>query len=118
MKTGYVLKRLIRSILSVLFIMVIVFVMVFTLVPRENIFFEDTTYRKLGGKPDEKTEYIYTTWKKLGYIDYTRINDYCLALYEPGSEQIKAALKPDSQETKDFVALYKDPRGTRWSISL
>ncbi len=107
MKTGYVLKRLIRSILSVLFIMVIVFVMVFTLVPRENIFFEDTTYRKLGGKPDEKTEYIYTTWKKLGYIDYTRINDYCLALYEPGSEQIKAALKPDSQETKDFVALYE-----------
>lgn len=107
MKMGYILKRLIRSILSILIIMVIVFVMVYTLVPRENIFFEDNTYRKLGGKPDEKTEYVYTTWEKLGYLDYVKINDYCLELYEAGSEQMKTAIEPDSQETKDFIALYE-----------
>ena len=107
MKRGYILKRLIRSFLSVLLIMVIVFIMVFTLVPRENIFFEDSTYRKLGGKPDDKTEYIYTTWEKLGYLDYVKINDYCQELYEAGSPEMKTAIEPDSQETADFVALYE-----------
>ncbi len=107
MKMGYILKRLIRSILSILIIMVIVFVMVYTLVPRENIFFEDNTYRKLGGKPDEKTEYVYNTWEKLGYVDYVKINDYCLELYEAGSDQMKVAIEPDSQETKQFIELYE-----------
>ena len=50
-------------------IMLIVFTMVYTLVPRDNIFFEDSTYRKLGGKSDDKTEYVYSTWQKLGYLD-------------------------------------------------
>ncbi len=107
MKRGYILKRLIRSILSVFVIMVIVFIMIFTLVPRENIFFEDSTYRKLGGKPDDKTEYIYNTWEKLGYLDYVKINDYCQDLYEIGSAEMKSAIKPDSKETADFVALYE-----------
>ena len=106
MKKGYILKRLIRSILSILIIMVVVFIMVYTMVPRENIFFEDSTYRKLGGKPDEKTEYVYNTWEKLGYLDFVKLNDYCLELYEAGSEQIIAALKPDSPEAQAFIAKY------------
>ena len=85
MKKGYIWSRLLRSLLSVLIIMLIVFTMVYTMIPRDNIFFEDSTYRKLGGKADDKTEYIYTTWKRLGYLDYVRINDYCLNLYEAGS---------------------------------
>ena len=87
-------------------IMLIVFTMVYTLVPRENIFFEDSTYRKLGGKSDDKTEYVYSTWKKLGYLDYVRINDYCLTLYEAGSEEMIRAVEPDSKECQDFIALY------------
>ena len=64
MKKGYIWKRLFRSLISILVIMLIVFTMVYTLVPRENIFFEDPTYSKLGGKSDEKTEYTYNTWEK------------------------------------------------------
>lgn len=86
--------------------MVIVFTMVYTLVPRDNIFFEDSTYRKLGGRSDDKTEYVYSTWKKLGYLDYVRINDYCLTLYKEGSPEMAAAILPDSKESKDFVDLY------------
>ena len=73
---------------------------------RYNIFFEDSTYRKLGGKSDDKTEYVYSTWQKLGYLDYVRINDYCLTLYEAGTPEMIAAVEPDSQESQDFVALY------------
>ena len=106
MKKGYILKRLLRSVISVLIIMVVVFTLVYTLVPRDNIFFEDSTYRKLGGKPDDKTEYVYNTWEKLGYLDFVKINDYSLELYEAGSEELKNSLRPDSKETADFVALY------------
>ena len=107
MKKGYVLKRLLRSVISVLIIMFVVFVLVYSLVPRDNIFFEDSTYRKLGGKPDDKTDYVFNTWRKLGYLDYVKINDYCLSLYEAGSPEMQTALNPDSQETADFVALYE-----------
>lgn len=116
---GYILKRLIRSILSVMIIMVIVFALVYTSIPRDNIFFEDSTYRKLGGKPDDKTEYVYTTWERLGYLDYVKINDYCLERYEAGSDEMKAGIQPDSQETADFIAHYEGLGYTveRFSIS-
>ena len=106
MKKGYVWKRLLRSLVSILIIMIIVFTMVYTMVPRENIFFEDSTYRKLGGKSDDKAEYVYSTWQKLGYLDYVRINDYCLTLYEAGSEDMVRAVAPDSPEIEEFVKLY------------
>ena len=35
-----------------------------------------------------------------------RINDYCLTLYEAGSPEMSEAIKPDSQESRDFVELY------------
>ena len=108
MKKGYIWRRLLRSLISILIIMLIVFTMVYTMVPRENIFFEDSTYRKLGGKSDDKTEYVYSTWKKLGYLDYVRINDYCLTLYEAGSPEMSAAIEPDSKESQDFVRLYQE----------
>ena len=106
MRKGYIWKRLLRSVVSILVIMLIVFTMVYTMIPRDNIFFEDSTYRKLGGKSDDKTEYVYTTWKRLGYLDYVRINDYCLTLYEAGSPEMIAAVEPDSPESQAFVEEY------------
>ena len=108
MRKGYVWKRLLRSLLSILIIMLIVFTMVYTLVPRENIFFEDSTYRKLSSKSDDKTEYVYSTWEKLGYLDYVKINDYCLTLYEAGSPEMTPAIEPDSPESQDFVRIYSE----------
>ncbi len=106
MNKGYIWKRLLRSLLSIMIIMLIVFTMIFTLVPRDNIFFEDSTYRKLSSKSDDKTEYVYSTWKKLGYLDYVRINDYCMELYGAGSPEMASAIEPDSRESQDFVELY------------
>ncbi len=108
MKKGYISKRLLRSILSIMIIMLIVFTMVYTMVPRENIFFEDSTYRKLSSKSDDKTEYVYSTWEKLGYLDYVRINDYCLTLYQAGAPEMAAAVAPDSPESQDFVRIYTE----------
>ena len=106
MKKGYIGKRLLRSVISVVIIMLIVFVMVYALVPRDNIFFEDSTYRKLGAKPDDKTNYVYTTWERLGYLDFVNINDYAATLYEAGSDELIRAIEPGSPETQAFRDQY------------
>ena len=106
MKKGYIALRLLRSLLSLFIIIVIVFIMVYSLIPRDNIFFEDATYRKLGGKPDEKTEYVYSTWEKLGYLDYVTISDYCVELYGQSDSRVEAALQPGSPESEQFRETY------------
>ncbi len=107
MKKGYILSRLLRSLISLLIIIVIVFTMIYTLIPRENIFFDDPTYRKLGGKPDEKINYVYLTWEKLGYLDYVTISDYCVEQYGQSDPRVEPALQPDSPESARFRETYE-----------
>ncbi|MBQ6292279.1 MAG: ABC transporter permease [Lachnospiraceae bacterium] len=107
MNKGYILKRLLRSAISVLIIMLIVFTLVYTLVPRNSIFAKDDGIRKLSSKPDEKTEYMYNIWQKLGYLDFVRSADYFQELYEPNSAEMKEALKPGSEAAEAFKAKYE-----------
>ena len=107
MKLGYYSKRIIRSILSIVVIMIVIFTMVYSLVPRENIFFEDSTYSKLSAKPDEKYFYKMRTWQKLGYLEYQSLNDYCSSLYKVKSDEIVACNLAGSKEAKEFEEKYK-----------
>ena len=104
---GYVWKRLLRSILSMVVIMGVVFVMVYSLVPRDNIFKNDDTYRKLSAKPDDKTDYIMRTWQNLGYLDYQNMSLYCTDLYGAATTETQACVLSGSKESKDFVSLYE-----------
>ena len=107
MNKGYVLKRLIRSVVSIVIIMVIVFTLVYTLVPRNSIFAGDDGYRKLAAKPDDKTDYTYNIWQKLGYLNFVRSSDYFQTLYEVNSEEMAAALEPGSEAAEEFKAKYE-----------
>ena len=64
MSKGYIRNRLLRSVISILIIMLIVFTLVYSLVPRNSIFSGDDGYRKLAAKPDDKTDYVYNIWQK------------------------------------------------------
>lgn len=107
MERGYYLKRIIRSIISILLVISIVFVLVYSLVPRERIFNSDDTIVKLGGKPDEKLQYQMRTWQRLGYIDYENMSSYCSSLYETDTDEIAACNLSGSKEEKDFIELYE-----------
>ncbi|MBQ1470971.1 MAG: ABC transporter permease [Eubacterium sp.] len=107
MNKGYIRKRLIRSIFSILIIMLIVFTLVYTLVPRNSIFSNDDGYRKLAAKPDDKTDYVYNIWQKLGYLNFVRASDYFQTLYAVDSKEMKEALKPGSKDAEQFKALYE-----------
>ncbi len=107
MKKGYIGMRLLRSLISLFVIIVIIFIMIYTLIPRENIFYNDETFRKLGGKPDEKTDYVYKTWERLGYLDYVTISDYCIELYGQSDPRVEGGLSPASPESARFRQEYE-----------
>ena len=107
MEKGYYLKRIIRSILSVLAVITIVFILVYSLVPRERIFNSDDTIVKLSGKPDERQAYKMRTWQRLGYLRFYGMSDFCSEKYEVGSDKIVACNLPGSSEEKEFVEAYE-----------
>ncbi len=107
MSKGYILKRLIRSAVSIILIMVIVFTLVYALVPRNSIFSNDDGYRKLAAKPDDKTDYMYNIWEKLGYLNFVRSSDYFQTLYAVDSPEMAEALTPGSKDAEDFKAKYE-----------
>ncbi len=79
----YILKRILRSIISVFIVVSIVIAMIFTLIPRTKVLDLDTSYRKMTG--DNKTAYRFTTFEKLGYLDFVRISDICAESENPSA---------------------------------
>lgn len=71
----YIISRLIRSIFSIIAVVGIVFVLVYSLVPRDNIIVNDPTYVK-AGNADQKTEYKYTKFEQLGYLEFVSYAEY------------------------------------------
>lgn len=71
----YILGRFIRSIISVLAVVCIAIVLVFTLLPRHKIFWNDPAYNKMKG--DSKTIYTYSRYESQGYLDFQLQSDMC-----------------------------------------
>lgn len=76
---SYLLKRILRSIFSLIAVVAIVFVLIYSLIPRQNIFNNDSAIVKYSG--DNRTNYIYTNYEKFGYLDYVSLSDYCVTKY-------------------------------------
>ena len=72
---GYILKRILKSCISIFLVVSIVIAMVFTMIPRNKVLESDTSYRKLTG--DTRTSFMYSKFEELGYMDYLRLNDMC-----------------------------------------
>lgn len=84
------------------------FILVYTLVPRDRIFFNDDTIVKLGGKPDERQAYKLRVWQRLGYLNFVGMSDYCVEQYGVGTDATKACQLAGSKEEKDFEAYYSE----------
>lgn len=70
----YILKRLLYGIFSILIVVAIVMIMVYSLLNRDLVFATDSTYSKL--MHNQKTTYKYAQWEKFGYLDYLTYADY------------------------------------------
>ncbi len=99
----YILTRLVKSILSILLVVSIVVIMVYTLVPVSKIFENDPARQKL--KTNYKTVYTYSKLEELGYLDYFTIGEMCVA---KNSADIDACTTTGTPENKEVIKQFED----------
>ena len=102
----YIFRRLVRSVLSIFLVVTIAIVMVYTLIPRMNVFRNDTVYTKLGSKGDDKARYVNIKLESLGYINFDEQKDMC-SIYYTGDEY-NACMEVNSTQIKEIVTDYED----------
>ena len=101
----YLLQRISRSLFSIFIVVSVVFTLIYTIIPRERVFFSDTNIEKLQKRPDDYLNYKNLQWERLGYIEYEVINDYCRLIYQVATDEYKACILSGSVYTHDFISL-------------
>lgn len=101
----YMFKRFLRSLFSIFMVLTIVFTLIYSVIPRDRVFFLDSNVEKIQKRPDDYANYKYVQWEKLGYLNYDTIQDYCKDLYGTANEQYSNCVLPESTETLDYINL-------------
>ena len=113
--TKYLLKRILHGLLSVVAIVAIVMLLIYSLMSRELIFAKDGTYTKRSD--NDRIVYRYTQWEKYGYLDYVTYNEFLNSLVENGEldEETRAQAgaigkkaENDSDVVKEYVAKFAE----------
>lgn len=102
----YILMRIVRSLISLVIVIGIVFILIYKYIPKENIFAVDSNINKYSG--DARIDYRYTTWEKYGYLDYATVTDYCVATYAEGSSERQACVRKEPTFVQEFERQYVD----------
>ena len=113
--TSYLLKRILRSLLSVFIVVGIVMVMIYSMLVRKLIFAQDPSWTRM--KSNAKTVYEMQQWEGFGYVDYVPYTDYLMELLKSGeitqekySEVAKFANKPeqDNKAVAEYVSKFTE----------
>ena len=99
---GYILKRVLKSCVSIFLVVSIVIAMVYTMIPRNKVLESDTGYRKLTG--DTRLSYMYSKFDELGYIDYQRLSDMCTN----NSDNYASCMINGSDENLRVISAYEN----------
>lgn len=101
----YMLSRFLRSLFSIFAVLTIVFTLIYSVIPRDRVFFSDTNIDKIQKRPDDYANYKNIQWEKLGYLEYKTIQDYCKAEYGAATTEYSNCVLPESEDTQTFVSL-------------
>ncbi len=113
--TKYLLGRIVRGLLSVILVVTIVMILIYTCMNRELIFKSDPVFSKKKG--NEKEVYMMQQWELYGYLDYVSYSDFLgelLASGEIDKDEYAVAVKianessGDSAITKKYVRLFQN----------
>ena len=113
--TKYLLNRILRSICSVVIVVGVVMVMIYSALDRNLIFAADAQYTKV--QNNAKEIYCLQQWEKYGYVDYIPYADYLKELLRDGqidqetyNEAVKLAktAEGDSELTKKYSAMFEE----------
>lgn len=89
--TKYLLSRLLRGILSVIAVVLLVMILVYSLVDRADIFGNDATYTKK--QNNEREIYRYQRWEDYGYLDYVPFSEHLDGQVRAGALDQETALR-------------------------
>ena len=114
--TKYLLGRIIRGIFSVVIVVIIVMLLVYSFMDRELIFRTDPVFSKK--KSNAVTIYKMQRWEDYGYLDYISYEDYVFELKQSGEidEDTRTAIitigskkdgSSDSAIVKEYVNKFK-----------
>ena len=113
--TKYLLKRLLHGLFSVIMVVVIVMILIYSLMDRTRIFASDPMYSKRLN--NAKVTYRYSKWEEYGYLDYVTYADYLIELTRNGEiteEERQEAVafgrkeSADSDTVKKYVKQFTD----------
>ena len=113
--TKYVLKRLLHGLLSVVIVVAIVMIMIYSLMNRDLIFAADPLFTKTAN--NQRIAYKYQKWEEFGYLDYVPYADYLLDLRNSGeidektrADAVKLGKKAlnDRGATKEYVKKFEE----------
>lgn len=108
--TKYLLKRLLHGLISIIIVVALVMIMVYSLLDRNLIFAKDSTYSHQSN--NSKTAYMYYKWEEYGYLDYVPYADYLHEMADNGQIDEETRSKAvafgktadeDSETVKEYV---------------
>lgn len=111
--TKYLLRRILHAAISVCIVVLIVMVMIYSMLDRNQIFASDPQFTKVSN--NDKTLYKYRNWKNFGYVDYYTYTDWLQELAAKGeidedtrkaASAIGRTADADKDEVKDYVARF------------
>ena len=113
--TKYLLSRLARGIISIVLVVLIVMLLIYSLMNKESIFATDPVFSKQ--KMNNKVVYQYQQWEKYGYLDYVSYADWLKTELDSGNlseADYKAVVNigknasADSAQTSESVKKFTD----------
>ena len=108
--TKYLINRILRSLVSIIIVVGVVMVMIYSALDRNLIFANDAQYTKV--QNNAKEVYRLQQWEKYGYVDYIPFADYLKELLyaeqidqDTYNEAVKLAktAEGDSELTKQYA---------------
>ena len=111
----YLLKRLLHGALSVIAVVAIVMLLIYSLMDRELLFANDSAFNKL--QENQKIAYKYRKWEEYGYLDYVPYADYLMELMRSGqidestrAQTVKFGKTPgeDTAVVKEYVTKFTE----------
>ena len=111
----YLFKRILYGAFSIVVVVAIVMIMIYSLMNRDLIFANDTNYTHQSN--NAKQVYKYQRWEEYGYLDYVTYADYLLELTSSGviDEDTRSKVvgigrtaDKDSEDVKKYVEKFTE----------
>ena len=112
--TKYLISRILRALFSVVLVIAVIMIMIYSFLDKQAIFANDPQFTKM--KLNTKEAYMMQQWEKYGYLDYVPFSDYLteevragrLTQEDVNSAKLAITADQDNDTTKTLVAAFTE----------